>query len=166
LKQFFLFLIFISSLYSDIFYQDDIDMEDALELYHDGAIIIDVRTPSEFIHTGHGFGHINIPILFQEYKLKPIKVFTNFSKMEIKKNRGLNSRKLYKIISRDNKNFFKNVLEITEGDLDTEIILLCHSGKRSKYAANLLAKKGFENIYNLNGGFLAWKRGSKLWSVD
>ena len=147
-------------------YQEDIDVEEALELYQDGAVIIDVRTPSEFIHTGHGFGHINIPVIYQEYKIKPIKVLKNFSKMELKKGKGLNSKKLYKIISRDNKNFFKDVMKLVRGDLETNIILICHSGERSKYASNVLAKKGFENIYNLDGGFLAWKDFSNFWSVD
>jgi len=147
-------------------YQDDIDVEEAFELYNEGAIIVDVRTPSEFIYTGHGLGHINIPVLFQEYKPKPIKVINNFSQMEIRKGKGLNSRKLYRVISRDNKDFFKNVMYVTGGDTDVDLVLICHSGDRSKYAANLLSKKGFDNVYNLEGGFLAWADNDYPKSVD
>ena len=34
------------------------------------------------------------------------------------------------------------------------IILYCRSGRRSYYAAKLLQQKGFNNIYNLEGGIL------------
>ena len=34
------------------------------------------------------------------------------------------------------------------------IILYCRSGRRSYYAAKLLQQKGFNNIYNLEGGVL------------
>ena len=166
MKYFLTLLAFISISYGDIAYQDNIDEEEAFELFKEGAIIIDVRTPSEFIHTGHGIGHINIPVLFQEYKLKPLKVIQRFAKMEQKKGKALNSRKLYKTIIHDNPNFFKNVIKVTNGDLDTEIILICHSGERSKFASNLLAKKGFENIYNLDGGFLAWQKANYPWGID
>jgi rhodanese-related sulfurtransferase len=147
-------------------YSDDIDVEEAVELQKDGAIFIDVRTPSEFIHTGHGLGHINIPVLFQEYTPKTLDVLQNFAKMESEKGKGLNTRKLYKTKIIDNPNFFKNVMKVTGGDIETEIVVVCHSGERSQFAANILAKKGFENVYNLDGGFLAWKEANNPWSVD
>ena len=37
------------------------------------------------------------------------------------------------------------------------IILYCRSGRRSYYAAKLLQQKGFNNIYNLEGGVLQVK---------
>jgi rhodanese-related sulfurtransferase len=78
----------------------------------------------------------------------------------------LNARKLYTVTIRENKNFAKNVLKIVGGDLEAEIVVLCHSGQRSSFAGNILAKKGFENVYNLEGGFLEWKKEKKPWSVD
>jgi len=166
LKYFLTLLTLISMSYGEMAYQDDIDEEEAFELFQEGAIIIDVRTPSEFIHTGHGLGHINIPVLFQEYKLKPLRIIRKFAKMEQKKGKAFNTRKLYKIIIRDNPNFFKNVMKVANGDLEAEIILICHSGRRSKFASNLLAKKGFENIYNLDGGFLAWQKAKYPWGQN
>ena len=36
------------------------------------------------------------------------------------------------------------------------VILQCRSGKRSLKACQFLSKNGFENLYNLEGGILAW----------
>lgn len=166
MKNIFILLFSISSLFSEVIYQDDIDAEDSFELFEEGAIIIDVRTPSEFIHTGHGLGHINIPVLYEIYKPKALKIVSNFAKMEIKKGAGLNSKKIYTKKVLDNPDFFKNIMSLTKGNLEKDLVIICHSGQRSKYAANILAKKGFENVYNLDGGFLAWKDAKYPWSVD
>lgn len=37
------------------------------------------------------------------------------------------------------------------------IIVVCRSGNRSGSAASLLKKNGFEEIYNLSGGIMAWQ---------
>jgi rhodanese-related sulfurtransferase len=148
------------------YYSDDIDVEEAYELQKDGAILLDVRTPSEFIHTGHGLGFVNVPVLFQEYKAKSLDIVENFAKMELEKKKAFDSRKIYTTKIIDNPNFLKDVLKLTGGDLETEIVVICHSGERSKFAANTLAKNGFENIYNLDGGFLAWQKSKYSWSVD
>ena len=39
-----------------------------------------------------------------------------------------------------------------------EIIAVCHSGARSYSAAAMLKRHGFENVYNLKGGMLLWKK--------
>lgn len=41
------------------------------------------------------------------------------------------------------------------------IYVYCRSGSRSNSATKKLAELGFEKIYNLKGGFLAWQRASK-----
>ena len=38
------------------------------------------------------------------------------------------------------------------------VYLYCHSGNRSRQAAEFLKKKGFRNIYNEQGGIIAWER--------
>ncbi len=38
----------------------------------------------------------------------------------------------------------------------TPIIVVCQSGSRSSRACRILRKQGFESIYNLQGGILAW----------
>ncbi|HAI84128.1 MAG: rhodanese-like domain-containing protein [Chitinophagaceae bacterium] len=40
---------------------------------------------------------------------------------------------------------------------DDEIIVYCRSGKRSMIAAMVLEQMGFSNLYNLEGGVLAWQ---------
>lgn len=40
---------------------------------------------------------------------------------------------------------------------DRPIIVGCRSGQRSSQACAILKKQGFEAVYNLNGGIMAWK---------
>jgi rhodanese-related sulfurtransferase len=44
---------------------------------------------------------------------------------------------------------------------DCPIFLYCHSGRRSMEAANRLAHLGFQEIYVLKGGIVAWKSKQK-----
>ena len=39
---------------------------------------------------------------------------------------------------------------------DSEIIIMCRSGKRSLNACFLLKEEGFTNLTNLEGGILSW----------
>jgi sulfur-carrier protein adenylyltransferase/sulfurtransferase len=45
------------------------------------------------------------------------------------------------------------------GELDPEdnIVIYCRSGARSGWAVQQLIEKGFEKVWNLKGGILAWK---------
>jgi rhodanese-related sulfurtransferase len=38
------------------------------------------------------------------------------------------------------------------------VLVNCRSGHRSARACNLLKKSGFETVYNLDGGIVAWER--------
>jgi rhodanese-related sulfurtransferase len=41
---------------------------------------------------------------------------------------------------------------------DKQVIIMCRSGKRSANAISFLENNfGFENLYNLDGGILAWR---------
>lgn len=40
--------------------------------------------------------------------------------------------------------------------IDKEIIVYCHSGKRSLMASEMLIKKGYPNITNMTGGIKEW----------
>lgn len=48
-------------------------------------------------------------------------------------------------------------------DMDREapVYLYCRYGKRSAKAAKVLDSLGFKQIYNLEGGFLAWEKANK-----
>jgi rhodanese-related sulfurtransferase len=40
---------------------------------------------------------------------------------------------------------------------DKPLYLYCQSGMRSKQAARVLAKRGYSNLINLQGGIMSWK---------
>lgn len=44
---------------------------------------------------------------------------------------------------------------------DRPVIFYCQSGGRSAQACAFLASKGYKNIYNLQGGIMAWLRSGK-----
>jgi len=41
---------------------------------------------------------------------------------------------------------------------DKEVIIYCRSDKRSGLAQNLLQQFGFQKVFNLTGGMLAWQK--------
>ncbi len=41
---------------------------------------------------------------------------------------------------------------------DTAIVFYCHSGRRSRNAAERVLREGFTNVYNLEGGIAAWSQ--------
>lgn len=41
---------------------------------------------------------------------------------------------------------------------DKKVVVHCRSGKRSGNAIQFLEKQGFDNLYNLKGGILAYKQ--------
>jgi rhodanese-related sulfurtransferase len=50
---------------------------------------------------------------------------------------------------------------IEKFDKKKPIFVYCKSGNRSKRATEKLATLGFENIYELDGGFIAWQNSIK-----
>lgn len=40
--------------------------------------------------------------------------------------------------------------------LDVPLYLMCRSGKRSMTAAEMLQEAGYQQVYNVDGGILAW----------
>lgn len=50
-------------------------------------------------------------------------------------------------------------VETRKGEIpkDKTVVLMCRSGRRSGLAQETLAKAGFTNLRNLEGGILAWK---------
>ena len=58
---------------------------------------------------------------------------------------------LINIFSRD----FKE--KVQQLDPEKPVYLYCRSGGRSTRASKILAKMGFKDIYDLKGGYLAWR---------
>ena len=46
---------------------------------------------------------------------------------------------------------------VAELDRDEPLVLYCRSGSRSGWATQELLARGFDNVWNLKGGLLAWK---------
>lgn len=40
---------------------------------------------------------------------------------------------------------------------DKKVLIICRSGNRSAKGTSLLRKNGFDNVYNVTGGMLAWR---------
>lgn len=53
--------------------------------------------------------------------------------------------------------YLKDRFKELEKHKDKPIIVGCRSGQRSSQACAILKKEGFNNIYNLSGGIMAWK---------
>lgn len=54
-------------------------------------------------------------------------------------------------------NGFKNQLQQLKKYQDRPIIVSCRSGAQSNQACSQLRKAGFDKVYNLRGGILAWQ---------
>ena len=61
------------------------------------------------------------------------------------------------------KNFENKINLIDRGK---KIYTLCKSGGRSVKAAQILSKKGFQNVYNLEGGFMRWKANKMPYDIN
>src|SRR5215475_4218854 len=64
------------------------------------------------------------------------------------------------------RGFLERRVEEKVPDHKTPIIVQCASGTRSLLAARTLRELGYENVYNLTGGFNAWKDRGLPWQAD
>jgi len=48
------------------------------------------------------------------------------------------------------------MIEANKIDKNKPVVIMCRSGKRSAAAIMQLEQQGFTNLYNLQGGILAW----------
>jgi len=107
--------------------------EEAFSKWHvdsENVVVLDVRTPEEYIFVGHAPMARNIPVrvLNQELtakKRRPVMEMNPGFVSQVKKD--------YKVT-------------------DT-ILIMCRSGGRSALAVNLLAEAGFQQVYNITDGF-------------
>ena len=47
-------------------------------------------------------------------------------------------------------------LRISEFKHDEKLIMVCRSGARSAQACMFMQQQGYDNVYNLRGGMIAW----------
>jgi rhodanese-related sulfurtransferase len=95
----------------------------------DQVMILDVRTPEEFLFVGHADMAWNIPLAAQLYKWDADK--KQFPMQPL-------------------PDFVARVEKVARPD-DT-LMVMCRSGGRSAMAVNLLAAAGFKNVYNITDG--------------
>ncbi len=144
------------SLFGADYYEEDLDVQEAFTMMKKGAVIVDVRTPGEYIYAGHIPGAVSLPLFDYRYAPKSIKVRMGLAKMEQKSR--IDPQKAYSITPVENQEFLEDARKLRKLTHNAPLLIICRSGVRSRYAANLLAKNGFTDIYNVDGGFLAWKR--------
>lgn len=94
------------------------------------VVIIDCRTPEEYVFIGHPEMAHNIPSKLITNEYDPAKNF-------------------YKMI--DNPDFVKEIKKRFK--TSQTLLIMCRSGSRSASGADLLAKAGFTNVYSIVDGF-------------
>ena len=107
--------------------------QEAFSKWHvdsDKLVILDVRTPEEYIFVGHAPMARNIPVRI-------------FNQQLTAKNR--------KPAMEPNPDFVPQVRR--DYKVSDTILVMCRSGGRSAMAVNLLAEAGFKQVYNITDGF-------------
>ena len=95
----------------------------------DKVKIIDVRTPEEYLFVGHPTMAWKIPVAIQVYEWDAEK-------------KQFPMKPLLDFVARVQ----------TIAKPDEALMVMCRSGGRSAIAANMLAKAGFKNVYNIIDG--------------
>jgi rhodanese-related sulfurtransferase len=93
------------------------------------VIILDVRTPEEYLFIGHPAMAWNIPLLFQTYEW---------------------DKEKQRFPMKPNPDFISLVKQIAGSD--NILLVTCRSGGRSAMAVNKLAEAGFKKVYNITDG--------------
>ena len=91
--------------------------------------ILDVRTPEEYVFVGHPDMAVNIPLMFPKYEWHA-------------------DRRRYSV--EHNPDFLADAQELL--DPEDKILAMCRSGGRGAWAVNMLAKAGFQEVYNITDG--------------
>jgi rhodanese-related sulfurtransferase len=110
-------------------YGGDITPQQAWEILQSSkdAVLIDVRTEAEWAWVGQ----VNLSSIEKEH-------------LRVEWNRFPGGMR--------NEDFVEDVAKLVPGKT-TELLLLCRSGVRSRYAAIALTAAGYEKCYNIEGGF-------------
>jgi rhodanese-related sulfurtransferase len=107
--------------------------KEAFSKYHvdaDKVVVLDVRTPEEYIFVGHAPMARNIPLRVLNQEL---------------------TAKKRRPVMEPNPDFISQVRR--DYKVDDTILVMCRSGGRSAMAVNLLAEAGFKNVFNITDGF-------------
>ena len=94
------------------------------------VMILDVRTPEEYLFVGHATMAWKIPVAIQVYEWDASKGQFPMKPLP---------------------DFVSRVSEVAKPE--DALCVTCRSGGRSAIAVNMLAKAGFKNVYNITDGF-------------
>ena len=53
--------------------------------------------------------------------------------------------------------FFEDNIDKSVPDKNENVYLFCLSGSRSLFAAEIMSRKGYKNVFNVTSGMLAWR---------
>lgn len=76
--------------------------------------------------------------------------------LDVRENKEYQSGHILNSIHIPQSSLAKRITEL-EKYKSRPVIVGCRSGNRSAFACGLLKKQGFENVYNLSGGVMAWQ---------
>lgn len=93
------------------------------------VMILDVRTPEEYLFVGHPEMAWNIPFMLQSYEWDSTK---------------------QRLPMQLNPEFIPQLMEVAR-PFDT-FLVMCRSGGRGALAVNKMAEAGFKNVYNVTDG--------------
>ena len=92
------------------------------------AMLIDVRTPEEWSWVGvPDLSNLGREVFFVPWQLYPQ--------------------------MHENPDFVAQIMEAAKPDVESTILLICRSGVRSAYGADVLCAEGFKHCYNVAYGF-------------
>lgn len=52
--------------------------------------------------------------------------------------------------------FMKSLNEVSKGDKNKQIVVVCRTGLRSKLVSGILEREGYKNVYNYKDGMVNW----------
>ena len=95
--------------------------------------VLDVRTAEEYVYGRHVPGAYNVPVMFLEPRWNP---------------------RTDGPVTRLNREFLSTVkAKIKRG---RPLMVICRTGERSAYAVKRLLSAGFQQVFDVQGGFNAW----------
>lgn len=101
-----------------------------------------------------GFSQKNISVNESMQMIQDVK---NLQIVDVRTKVEFDSAYIQKAVNIDykNPNFSENILAI---DKTQPVLVYCRSGKRSYNAMNIMIQLGFSEVYNMQGGILAFKK--------
>ena len=110
---------------------------------------------------GDGYKDISAKEAFELYK-KGVLFIDIRSQGEYEKHHPVGSKLVVSFFdqkaSKKNPLFFDQFYMALGEDEEREVVIICRTGTRTKWAAKELVKLGYTNIYNVTHGYVEWMK--------